>query len=117
MLPPTVNRLYASWVSFLTSVDGVVVLFLFCSLLVVVLVLLFSIVKNAVTSKNSKKISNSSKEALAAIHIKKALIDKTGTLHGMAVIEEEVSGPKGTDTWRCISNGIALSDKFLFLTK
>ena len=97
MLPPTVNRLYASWVSFLTSVDGVVVFFLFCSLLVVLLllVLLFSIVKNAVTSKNSKKISNSSKEALAAIHIKKALIDKTGTLHGMAVIEEEVSGPKG----------------------
>jgi uncharacterized membrane protein len=105
MLPPTVNRLYASWVSFLTSVDGVVVFFMFCSLLlllllllvvvVVVLVLLFSIVKNAVTSKNSKKISNSSKEALAAIHIKKALIDKTGTLHGMAVIEEEVSGPNG----------------------
>jgi len=95
MLPPTVNRLYASWVSFLTSVDGVVVFFLFCSLLLLVLVLVFSIVKNAVTSKNSKKISNSSKEALAAIHIKKALIDKTGTLHGMAVIEEEVSGPKG----------------------
>ena len=71
------------------------VLFFVGIVVVVVVVLLFSIVKNAVTSKNSKKISNSSKEALAAIHIKKALIDKTGTLHGMTVIEEEVSGPKG----------------------